>query len=390
MLWSSGASVLAAPVAGGAAVRVVTLPARVVALGSSPLAALAGDTVFSVGVDGVPHALTPALGAGPAFPVVPALQTTDAGIVTVENGRAYLRGARRAQLALPPGADPEHVAAAGGLGVALVPEGALVVFDLVSGTEEREVSLGRYEAENVQGLAISPAGDVAVTLPVGDGSDVLLYSPAGSGSLRVLAHGRDFGLVATASGRVAYERGNRVAVVGGLTGPAVADLRSLSFDGTWVGFSTPSCLVVLSSSASVLPAGPCQRTQISVARESGRRLSVTCLSGPGGACRVRAGGRVVRVARGRTRVRARDSGSGGLVAPPSSGAQTGPVADAPVRLIIAGLRPGADVLPIDTPVGCAVWRSEVGFVTLPKQRWPALRSGPDGVAAAPPAFDHLV
>ncbi len=153
---------------------------------------------------------------------------------------------------------------------------------------------------NLDGLAISPAGDVAATVPVGDGTGALVWAPAGASGVRVIARGERLGRVAVAGGRVAHvtgaglREGVRVVVVDPaavrdvdatgataraargavaaalspadrgevLRGPAVYDVTSLSFDGAWLGFSTPSCLYVASASAATLPAGPCARTEI--------------------------------------------------------------------------------------------------------------------------------
>ena len=204
------------------------------------------------------------------------MQVSDLGLVTLENGGVWLRqGGRRVEVALPPGADPELVAVAGRLGVAPVPEGALIVFDLRSGVEVRQVSLGAYDPVNLDGLALSPTGDVAATVPAGDGTGVLVWAPAGASSVRALARGASrLGRVAVAGGRVAYvtgaglSEGVRPMVVDPptrrevLRGPPVYDVTSLSFDGAWLGFSTPSCLYVASASALRLPAGPCARTEV--------------------------------------------------------------------------------------------------------------------------------
>ena len=314
VVWSQGSSVLAAPIAGGAPSRLFSLPG-VSALSASgdSLAVVAGDALF---VDG--RRLTPSLGSPPFSPIVPAVAATDVGVAALEDSRLYLHDARGRRLVpLPPGADPAHVAVGGRFGVAPVPEGALVVFDLESGSEQRQISLGSFNPVNVEGLALSPTGDVALTVPAGDGDDVLLWAPAGSSRVRVLARGRTFGIVAAADGRVAYVRGtalggSSVVVVDGSgrvvsRGPVVGEVRTLSFDGAAVGFSTGSCLVVETGSNRALPAGPCSRTVILSDREGGQRVRVACLNAPGASCRVRVrsrGGRVrvARVARGRVRV----------------------------------------------------------------------------------------
>ena len=71
----------------------------------------------------------------------------------------------------------------GGVGVAPVPEGALIVFSVVDGVEGRQISLGPYDGFNVSGLAISrELGDVAATVPVGDGTDALDVLAGGLGA----------------------------------------------------------------------------------------------------------------------------------------------------------------------------------------------------------------
>ncbi|MDA0183257.1 hypothetical protein OJ997_23300, partial [Solirubrobacter phytolaccae] len=93
-----------------------------------------------------------------------------------------------------------------------------------------------------------------------------------------------------------------------LRGPAVYDVTSLSFDGAWLAFSTPSCLYVASGSGATLPAGPCARTEVAAEplRGATPRLRVACINAPARACRVRAsaGGRTVtaNVRRGQARV----------------------------------------------------------------------------------------
>ena len=110
------------------------------------------------------------------FGVVDPVQVSDLGVITLEDGGVWLRrGGRRVEIALPPGANPELVAVAGTVGVAPVPEGALVVFDLRSGVELRQVSLGEYDPVNLDGLAVSQSGEVAATVPAGDGTGVLVW-----------------------------------------------------------------------------------------------------------------------------------------------------------------------------------------------------------------------
>ena len=287
----------------------------------------AGDSVFAEPLWGGPRvpitpfgafaALSPPLGDVSPFAVVDPVQVSDLGVVTLEDGGVWLRrGGRRVEIALPPGANPELVAVAGTVGVAPVPEGALVVFDLRSGVELRQVSLGEYDPVNLDGLAVSPAGDVAATVPAGDGTGVLVWAPAGASGVRVLARGASrLGRVAVAGGRVAYvtgaklREGVRAVVVDPagprevLRGPPVYDVTSLSFDGAWLGFSTPSCLYVASASAFTLPAGPCARTEVAAEPlRGGGRVRVACINAPTRACRVRVGAKTVFVRRDQARV----------------------------------------------------------------------------------------
>ncbi|MBE2318025.1 hypothetical protein DVA67_018735 [Solirubrobacter sp. CPCC 204708] len=310
----------------------------------------AGDSVFSEPVWGGPRVavppagvfaeLTPPLGDVSPFAVVDPVQASDLGLVTLENGGVWLRrDGRRVEVALPPGANPEVVAVAGTLGVAPVPEGALVVFDLRSGVELRQVSLGAYDPVNLDGLSLSPAGDIAATVPAGDGTGVLLWAAAGASRVRVIASGGSrLGRVAVAGGRVAYVTGAglregvravvvdpaqvrdpragaappRAAAAGAgaaspaergevLRGPPVYDVTSLSFDGAWLAFSTPTCRYVASGGALRLPGGPCARTEVAAeAVRGGAR--VACINTPTRACRVRVGARTVSVRRGQARV----------------------------------------------------------------------------------------
>ena len=150
-------------------------------------------------------------------------------------------------MALPPGADPERVAAAGDFAVAPTPEGALTS-STCARLERGQISLGRFEPSTINGLAISPEGDVAATVPVGDGDDVLLWAPAGDDRVRVLATGAQFARVAVAGGRVAFvgadglRDGVRVrdrpatrAVV--FRGPPAFDVTALGFDGRDLAFA---------------------------------------------------------------------------------------------------------------------------------------------------------
>lgn len=341
--------VVAAPAAGGPVATLGAVPLAAddaVALAAGPdLLALqlrdsrdlaAEGRLFVAGTDGAFRLRARNVGGGPIFPYIPAMQATAAGVLTLEDGvAAFLRpgaGPNR-EVALPPGSDPERVAAAGHLAVTPSPEGALIVFDVGTDLELRQISLGRYDPGTINGLAISPEGDVAATVPTGDGEDVLLWAPARSERVRVLATGREYGRVATAGGRVAFAAGDglrdgeRLTVIDAATrrtlfrGPPAFSIDGLSFDGRTIAFATPGCTLIgpvwRRSSRRTLPPGECVRTDVAVSTANpavrGNRygVRVACINAPARACRVsarltsrgRSAGRAdARVRRGSTRL----------------------------------------------------------------------------------------
>ena len=305
------------PLSRGDAVALAAGPGLVAVELRDPRALSARGRLFGAGADGAFRPLSTDVGDAPIAPYASGLQVTGEGVLTLEDGTgAYLHplaGGRR-EVALPPGADPEHVAVAGELGVAPTPEGALVVFDLHNDSEVREISLGRYDAATINGLAISPAGDVAATVPAGDGDDVLLWAPAGASRVRVLRTGRQYSRVAIAGTRVAFAGGDglregvRAFVVDAATrrtvfrGPPASDLSALQFDGSTVAFATADCLLAGPAvSRFTLPAGPCVRTDVTVAEVRGG-LEIGCINAPERRCRVTVGRRHARVPRGSARV----------------------------------------------------------------------------------------
>ena len=290
--------------------------------GSSPSAPA---RLYAAGADGAFRELAANVGEEPFDPLWSPLSVTTQGIFTQEATPALrdFAGGTKTEVVLPPEGNPGFVAAAGGVGVAST-DGALIVFDLRSGTELHQISLGSFDAQ-VTSLAISPSGDVAATTATGDGSDVVLWAPAGATQVRVLDTLARAEEVATAGGRVAFvgsnrlDAGVRVTVLDGATGaklfhgPVTADAGNLSFDGAHIAYRTEACTLVsdvgAGSSASVLPAGPCVRTAATVASLAPAgayaRVDVGCLSGPGNACHVmahRGSKRVTaRIPAGRTR-----------------------------------------------------------------------------------------
>ena len=314
------ARILASPVGGGAATVFGTVPSVArdsveLAAGTRSVAVLVRDPrtlaargrLFTAGADGAFTALATNVGDAPFTPYAPGLYVTDSGVVTLEGGvGAFLRngpGPAR-EIAIPPGADPERVGAGGTVGVSPSGEGVLVVFDLATDTEVRQISLGRFDPLTVSAVAISPAGDVALTVPVGDGSDVLLWAPAGASHVRELRRGLEYSTVATAGGRVAWvgresvRQGTRVTVIDAATrhtvfrGPPSSVVRSLSFDGRNVAFATASCALAgparRSSSRRSIPEGVCLRSDAAVYAdtENRYRFQVACINAPGARCRV--------------------------------------------------------------------------------------------------------
>ncbi len=316
VLWGSGGQVFSAPALGGPAAVLgggLSLAGGAeLVTGSGQVAVRSGSALSAFGASGFAR-VAPAFGAPPLFRVVPSVQPSAAGLVTMEDDGVWLRrGGRREEVALPPGADPSHVAVAGALGVAPVPEGAMIVFSVVDGTEGRQISLGPYDGFNVSGLSMSAGGDVAATVPVGDGTDALVFSPAGSERVRVLARGVRFGRVAVGASGVAFVSGDglregvRVVVVGFdgrevFRGPPTVDVGSMVLDGGVVGWSTPSCRFVGWSSRYTIPAGPCLRSEVALARVAGG-TRVACINAATRRCHVRAAGRVWLVPRRSARV----------------------------------------------------------------------------------------
>ena len=309
--------VLSAPIAGGEPTLFGSVPIAAgdgyrLAAGEGRVAAVVREARESSGPGGctspvptAPSAWSPTTSArSPSSSArSPSCRSPRAGVVTLE-ASPFLRDAGRARgITLPPDADPELVATAGTMGVASA-QGVLIVFDLRSGTEIRQIGLGRYEDETLNGLSLSPEGDVAATVPVGDGSDVLLYSPVSDDGVRVLATGAQFDSVATAGGRVAFVGGRadrdgvRVSVLSGdgavvYRGPWVGEASALGFDGRSLAFRTGGCAYAgpVGAWESRLPAGPCVRSEAAVDAElEPRRIvaGVACINASDDLCRVSA------------------------------------------------------------------------------------------------------
>ena len=131
VVWGTGDNalrVVSAPVVGGDAVPLGDAPA-----GSDLAAAVTGvaavdgsGRLFTAGPAGPFHPFGGrAVGEPPIDSWIPALQMTSAGVLTLEDGGVRLRGPDGAirEVAVPPGADPTRVAAAGDLAVAPTPKG---------------------------------------------------------------------------------------------------------------------------------------------------------------------------------------------------------------------------------------------------------------------------
>ena len=165
--------------------------------------------LYVAGPDGAFRLFADDVGEEPFDPLWPPLSVTSQGVFTQEAVPLLrkLTGGRT-EVVVPPEGNAGFVAAAGDVGVAST-DGALIVLDLRSGIELHQVALGEYDAQ-VTSLAVSPAGDVAATTAVGDGSDVVLYAPAGAARVRALAREVRMETVTTAGGRVAYVGSNRL------------------------------------------------------------------------------------------------------------------------------------------------------------------------------------
>jgi hypothetical protein len=197
--------------------------------------------------------------------------------------RAMLRppGGPARPAPVPKGADLHHLAVAGSLAAARVGD-EIVVFDLPSGTVRRRLPMGRLAGTSLLGLAVSAAGDVALTVEDG-GADYLGWAPSGAAEPAVL------------------------------------------LAGTYVGWATGGCQLVSEAtpgaSADIVPAGRCVRTEAAFTAfydvvPHGHPLTlpirVRCLTAPGPACRVdlrvygnrlgRVGRRVARIPVGRARL----------------------------------------------------------------------------------------
>ena len=223
------------------------------------------------------------------------------------------RGGGREEVALPPGADPSHVAVAGALGVAPVPEGAMIVFSVVDGIEGRADLVGP-----VRRLQRLGPVDLSGRGRRGDRPGRGWHRRA-----RVLAGGVRTGSSPRAGRAVRARRGGpgsawrsspgdglregvRVVVVGFdgrevFRGPPAVDVGSVVIDGGVVGWSTPSCRFVGWSSRYTIPLGPCLRTEVAIARVAGG-TRVACINSATRRCHVRARGRTLFVPRRGARV----------------------------------------------------------------------------------------
>jgi hypothetical protein len=311
VVWGVGEDalrVVSAPVAGGDAVSLGDAPASSeLAAAENGVAALdPRGRLFTASPTGPFHPFGGrAVGEPPIDAWIPALQFTSAGVLTLEDGAVMLRGpdGRIREVAVPPGADPTRVATSRDLAVAPTPDGALTVFDVRTDIERGQVSLGRFDPNTITGLAVSPEGDVAATVPVGDGDDVLLWAPAGATRVRELARGHEYSRVAVAGGRVAFvaadglRDGVRAFVIDPRSrrivfrGPPAFDVTSLSFDGRNIALALPDCLLAGPAvSRRTIPEGPCSRTDLAVdsaeLQEGSVKVRVACINVPARRCEV--------------------------------------------------------------------------------------------------------
>jgi hypothetical protein len=111
-------------------------------------------------------------------------------------------------LALPAGADPRTLAVRDATAaVVLNRDGVsreVAVIDLATAAVVRRVDLGDARGLDVTSLSLDAEGELALTGEGGDGSDALIWAPAGASRFEVVAIDDRFGLVQVAKGRIAF------------------------------------------------------------------------------------------------------------------------------------------------------------------------------------------
>lgn len=326
------------PLAGGAATQLASLPTRRPAwdLAAGPdglalrLYELRRRPQLLAGPPQGPLARVPGGSRGSRFAEAPDLFSVPGGPLVVDRERVFLRppGGPARELAMPRGADLEHLAAAGNVLAVWTPT-EIVLHDLPSGAVRSRLPLGDFARAPLIGLGVSEAGDVALVAEE-SGRDFLGWAPAGAAAPRIALAGDQFGHVATGGGLIALEvpavagDAARVVVLDPTSdptrvlfrGPPAAAVRALDFDGRHVAWATDGCQLVAdvgSPALRVIPAGPCARTEASFTQyvPSSVRYRIRCIATPGRRCRVdlrvygsrleRLARRVVTIRRGRAR-----------------------------------------------------------------------------------------
>src|SRR6478609_11075229 len=107
VFWGAGGQALSAPAYGGAATVLGGVglgPGSELMAGAGQVAVRTGPAVSAFGAGGF-AVVAPRFGAPPLFGIVPSVQPSVAGLVTLEDDGVWLRrGGRRDEVALPPGA----------------------------------------------------------------------------------------------------------------------------------------------------------------------------------------------------------------------------------------------------------------------------------------------
>jgi hypothetical protein len=227
-------------------------------------------------------------------------------------------GARR-QVALPPNADPITLAVGGtNAAVAIVaPDKGLqevAVLDLTTGAVQRRVAAGPFSGIGViNSVALSPEGELAITVEDGNGSDGLGWAAATAAQLQIVTIDDRFGLVNVAHGRIAMVGPNGPQMFTGerilvfeprapdekpnvvFRSPPMAHVDALDFDGAHVAWASRGCQLVanatLADSNLVLPPGPCVRTEVATLtfgppklRGAAIGIQIDCLTAPTRRC----------------------------------------------------------------------------------------------------------
>jgi hypothetical protein len=260
------------------------------------------------------------------------LFATGSGVLTVEGAGSHpvLRdlAGNRIPVRLPAGAQRRLLVVEGAIAAVPVTVGgerAIVVFDPITGQEQRRVPV-QHQDEDPLALGVSPGGSIAY---VGDA--MVYWAPEGSTRFgRIVAQAalitpvvQDFAIafaevtpaglerpVVIEAPQQVQDEPARARYV--FRGPPTEHVRTLDFDARTVAWSTTHCQLMApvgSTTTTRLPPGPCVRSEVSFTSFGGEapsakrpwlRLGLTCVTSADGVCDV-----TVRAFLGRRLARAR-------------------------------------------------------------------------------------